>query len=787
MPTPNADVPPAVRGLQGKTVEELLLLVGDEDLGFKPEAVELLLHMGLEANYPVFEQAVRNDDNADLRNGAMEVLVKFGKRAVPKLVRLLRDANEEVRNFSAVMIGDIGSRDAVGPLIQALGDPDANVSHSVAEALGKIGDRAALMPLMDLLKGEFWLQYAAITAIGAMRDYRAVPQLLQLLDNELLAGPVIEALGKIGDPRSLYPLGNTLASGDDALVGTVAKAMVAIYHHLYETLSYKNSLVEYTQPEQLKKIIASRGVEKLRALLRDDGDRESVEAAITLLGWLGDATALGDFFRLLANDGYMKTVESAILAIGRPAEKALLAALTADSDNVKIIALHSLRWLGVACDPAVLTGLLTLPNQAVQLEALESLKAFPSDALLPRLFAFLEQGSDEVSRRAAEVIGRFPTDQAQGFLREASRASSVRTRLRAAMLLGHLKEGGAPHVIACLFHDEDVGVRREVVKAIGLQQVRDAVPLLKEVLSDPDDHVREAAVIALAEFGEPVLLQELLALLGSGKEPLDYAVIRAIGKMRARDAGVSLVEHLASGRVSRQVEYAIVETLGKISYKPASELISRHYLQHADPDFRRLAVEALGNLGDQDSLNGVEASARDPHWSVRIAALHVLGNLGGVRELPILVAAMTDPDHMVRKHAIITLGNLRNATTVPELVKQLTDMEMSKYAFEALLGFGRSALPWLHRLMKKDYPLEVRERVIDLIGKVGDHKSVEPLMELLEDPSPVIRLAAIDSLAYCFDSVLLKKLVHVRKSDGHDEVRNRAELALKTFTMEKYF
>ena len=53
MPTPNADVPPAVRELQGKTVEELLLLVGDEDLGFKPEAVELLLNMGLEANYPV--------------------------------------------------------------------------------------------------------------------------------------------------------------------------------------------------------------------------------------------------------------------------------------------------------------------------------------------------------------------------------------------------------------------------------------------------------------------------------------------------------------------------------------------------------------------------------------------------------------------------------------------------------------------------------------------------------------------------------------------------------------
>jgi HEAT repeat protein len=785
MPYDNAS--PVVRELQGKTVEQLLLLVGDEDLGFKPEAVELLLSMGLEANYPRLEAAVRNDDNADLRNGAMEVLVKFGKQAVPKLVRLLRDGNEEVRNFSAVMLGDIGSREAVVPLIQTLGDPDTNVSHSVAEALGKIGDRAALMPLIELLKGEFWLQYAAITAIGAMRDYRAVPHLLQLLDNELLAGAVVEALGKIADPRTLYPLGNILPYVDDPLAGAVARAMVAIYRHLNETLSYKNSLAEYNQPEQLKNIVNRKGVEKLRALVRGAGDRESVEAAVTLLGWLGETAALDDFFRLLADDRFMKAVESAILSIGRPAESALLAALSDGNDNTRIVALHSLRWLGVACNPEVLAGLLSLPDETVQLEALESLKDFPTDSLLPRLFAFLEEGSCEVSHGAAEVLGRYPGGRLQAGLARIVREKSAQRRRRGAMLLGHLKEWGDRDFIGHLVHDEDPGVRREVAKAIGMQQVRDALPLLKEALSDPDDEVRETAVIALAEFGEPVLIQEILALLGSRKEPLDYAVIRAIGRMGATDAGTALVEYLTAGTVSRQVEYTIVETLGKISYKPASELISSRYLKHADPDFRRLAVETLGGLGDQNSLRGVEEAARDPHWSVRIAALHVLGNLGGTREIPLLLAAMADPDCMVRKHAIITLGNLRNITTVPELVKQLTDMEMSRYAFEALLRFGRSGLPWLHRLMKRDYPLEVRERVIDLIGKVGDRKSVEPLMELLEDPSPTIRLAAIDSLAYCYDSLLLKKLMHIRKNDGHDEVRSRADLALKTFTMEKYF
>jgi HEAT repeat protein len=64
---------------------------------------------------------------------------------------------------------------------------------------------------------------------------------------------------------------------------------------------------------------------------------------------------------------------------------------------------------------------------------------------------------------------------------------------------------------------------------------------------------------------------------------------------------------------------------------------------------------------------------------------------------------------------------------------------------------------------------------------------VDPLLALLHDESPAIRLAAIDALVYCFDSALLKELAQLRKADSSGEVRSRAELALRTLTMEKYF
>ena len=785
MPLPIANDAPRGRDLEGKSLEELLLLIGDEEKGYKPEALDRLLAMGFDAIYPRLEQAVRNDDNADLRNSAMEVLVTSGRRSVPRLIALLKDDNEEVRNFSSVMLGDIGSREAVGALVHSLSDPDVNVRHAAAEALGKIGDRAALLPLIELLKGEFWVQYAAIAAFGAMRDYRAVPHLLELLDTELLTLPVVEALGKIGDPRALKPLAAILPEVDAILVGIVTNSIVAICRELNESLSYKNRLVEYNS-DRLKHLISESGVARIRNLLAGGGDRESVEAAVTLLGWLGEAEAIDDFFRLLVDDGLMKVVENAILAIGTAATPMLQAALSHDNDNVAVVALHSLRWMGEPGEPDSLTALLDRTNPEVQLEALESLREIPSEAILPRLLPFFEQGGEELCLKSAEALGRYPLARLRPYLQTLCTAENREKRRRGALLLGFLKDGGDPELLKALIHDEQFAVRKEAIRVVGIQQVKTVLPAMGELLSDPDSRIKEAAVTALAEFGTPLFLEEILHLLGTGDEALDYAVIRAAGRMGSPEGGAALMEFLGRVEVSRRILYAILETFGRISYKPASEPVVTTYLQHPDPDIRRLAVELLGNLGDRQSLKGVETAAGDPHWSVRIAALHVLGKIGGALEIPLILAAMKDQDRMVRKHAIITLGELREVTTVPDLVRQLTDMEMSRYAFEALLKFGRMALPWLHRLMKKDFSLEVRERVIDLIGKIGERRSVEPLLGLLDDPSPVIRLATIDSLAFCFDSVPLKKLVQLKCSDTNVEVKERADLALKTFMMEKY-
>ncbi|MCM0081102.1 HEAT repeat domain-containing protein [Geomonas sp. Red32] len=224
-PSITLQVPPPVTRW---AVDELLFQVAGALPGKRDEALAALAAIGLDTLAPVLEEGVRNNNEADLRNGAMEALVAFGEQAVPLLEGLLKDPDHEVRNFATVMLGNIGSPGAVMPLIAALDDPDLNVRHGAAESLGRIGDRRACRPLLDLLDQGFWLQFPAIAALGELGCLEAVPRLIGLLEEELLFLPVMQALGKIGDPAALPALREAALRTDPGRASLASPVIAAL-------------------------------------------------------------------------------------------------------------------------------------------------------------------------------------------------------------------------------------------------------------------------------------------------------------------------------------------------------------------------------------------------------------------------------------------------------------------------------------------------------------------------------------------------------------------------------
>jgi HEAT repeat protein len=176
--------------------------------------------------FPLLETALRNNRNDKLRNAAMEMYVALHRRSLPFLVALLLDGNEEVRTFSAVMLGTMKDSSAVPALIRALEDTDMNVKHAAAEALGKIGDRRAVEPLICLLSTDMWLQFPAAIALGDIGDSRAVAPLVTLLDMPGANVPAIQALGKLAHLSALEPLSAYLSDDEPSLREWALEAVV---------------------------------------------------------------------------------------------------------------------------------------------------------------------------------------------------------------------------------------------------------------------------------------------------------------------------------------------------------------------------------------------------------------------------------------------------------------------------------------------------------------------------------------------------------------------------------
>jgi HEAT repeat protein len=149
---------------------------------------------------------VGNHSNAILRNAAIEALKLAGERGVGALIAALSHADAEVVMFATQILGDVKAEIPAEPLVELLRHDDKNIAQSAIETLGKRRALDAVPALVDVLENDFWLQFAAITALGEIADARATGPLIARLGDEMYRGEAAEALGKVADPQAMGPL-----------------------------------------------------------------------------------------------------------------------------------------------------------------------------------------------------------------------------------------------------------------------------------------------------------------------------------------------------------------------------------------------------------------------------------------------------------------------------------------------------------------------------------------------------------------------------------------------------
>ena len=227
-----------------------------------------------------------------------------------------------------------------------------------------------------------------------------------------------------------------------------------------------------------------------------------------------------------------------------------------------------------------------------------------------------------------------------------------------------------------------------------------------------------------------------------------------------------------------------------------------------DPDCRRVAAEALGEVRNLAALTALAAALKDDSKGVRDAASRSLLAIGGSNaaraiveyiadeniatrnlasdllvklgsvSIPALLPYLSDADEDVRKFAVDILGMIRENVPAASLYPLLHDPDQNVVlaAVEALGNIRQpEAVPHLLRCF--DEQPYTRAAVVEALGKIQDPRASSFLLERFQKeiaqaaPDPLLLFVLLEALGLLGDAAALSVL-EVTASSMRGKLRN---------------
>jgi HEAT repeat protein len=182
----------------GDSAPAIIRALGDESWRVRKEAAELFISLpGGDALTGEIIELLHSEDNAGLRNTAVEILVRLGHLAIPLLLEELSCSDHDVRKFVLDILGEIGDESIVPSMLRALSDPDDNVRAAAAENLGRIGSVESVPALIAALgHSDLWFRFTVLEALGEIGAPVPMDSLLRYKDDRLLRKALFDCLGR---------------------------------------------------------------------------------------------------------------------------------------------------------------------------------------------------------------------------------------------------------------------------------------------------------------------------------------------------------------------------------------------------------------------------------------------------------------------------------------------------------------------------------------------------------------------------------------------------------------
>ncbi len=173
-------------------------------------------------------------------------------------------------------------------------------------------------------------------------------------------------------------------------------------------------------------------------------------------------------------------------------------------------------------------------------------------------------------------------------------------------------------------------------------------------------------------------------------------------------------------------------------------------LQDDEAQVRAGALAALVRLRVPDAVERSRAALADADGGVRATAAKCLLDLSDRDAMPLLSrVALDDPDWRARRGAVEAVGRLGAEDSVEPLARSLGDpsYQVRLAAVEAVTRLGPTpALAELAKIAASETSWEVRAAAAEALGRVTSSDAYAPVKEALDDPNEFVRAAASAAL-----------------------------------------
>jgi HEAT repeat protein len=327
----------------------------------------------------------------------------------------------------------------------------------------------------------------------------------------------------------------------------------------------------------------------------------------------------------------------------------LIFSLRDQDRSVREAAIGALTAIGAPAVPA-LGECLADPELAVQEAASSVLASIADTRVLDQLMRALCSPDWIVRMHAAKALGRVQDAGSISSLTPLLQDRVKAVREEAAAALAAIGESAIPALLESLAH-RDWLVRLHAVESLGKSKSRHAVaPLLSTLFNDTDSAVREDAVRALGQIGDPQAVEYLFTAMKESR--LRTLAVEALGRIGDRRAVPLLIE------VAKGSNPAAAGTIEGCGDRWSEEAVTQ-----------AAAVRALGVIGDESAIPTLAASLGSTFTRSEAAAALVRFGQKSIPWLLPLLAGSSDDNVRYHVQETLALVGWRGAGTVRSKVR----------------------------------------------------------------------------------------------------------------------